>query len=102
MISAVIRAAKRKSGHLLDWMVYRGDDWDTYWLKQHINGCRDGYIWRGGLVLGGYFACWHCNRKVYHLSLMLKDKKESLQNRAIIKDMLEEAKQERANRKLPH
>ena len=101
MISTVINAARRKSNDFLDWMVYRGDDWETYWMKQHIKGCREGYIWRGGILLGYHEPCWHCNRKVYHLSRMLKDKKESLQNRAIIKDMLEEANQERAERKLP-
>ena len=82
---------------ILNWTLLRGGTYDEYCMKEHINLCRQGYIWHGGFFFGRRTACWHCNKDVAILEDMINDKKYSLELRVIMKDELEKAMDKRAN-----
>lgn len=84
-------------GRFLDWLIYRGADWDTYWLKQHVKRCHKGYVWRGGILVGFWEPCWHCNKDVYTLERMVRDRRGeyNMEQKARFKDALEAAKLKR-------
>ena len=86
----------------LRWLIraVRGDqDPVVRRLQLHIRECRKGYISRGGFTLHWQEPCRHCNERVWQLTVLLEDETIDLQTRARIKDELEQAEQERANRR---
>lgn len=74
------------------------EEYEKYIMGRHVNDCREGYIWKGGMFVCWWDACRYCNKDVAMFEYMLKDKSMSLSGKVIIKDRLEKAKIERANR----
>ena len=73
-------------------------DYEQYIIKEHVTKCREGYIWRGGMFLGWWEACKHCNWLVYRLNDALKATNLDWEIKAKIKDEIERAKEQRKNK----
>ena len=94
----MIKFVKGLLFNILDRLILRGYSHDDYLMKRHINQCKQGYIWEGGILLGRNTPCGYCNKNVDVLNDMVHNKKLSLESRVIFKDELEKAVKERANR----